>query len=262
MSSRLSVLLCLVLATVVIPTGCQHNQKEDVVVLDREPNLATIHTPFDYEARAIEAVGGLNAWTRLTKIQFDSVVTYFRPDGSYYLTKQEYIFYPWSNSIEILGRESQGNFTWRLSPGQFEVMHGSRRTTNMMSPIDNQCFAEAILNIVTAPVRLLDNSVEFTKDTNPIKIQGQWRYPIVRRHNNNIESILRIPKAVFYQNRDTSIIDMLSIACLGVDQFLIIRGYYYSKMREGDIVIPHKIEMFLSDSQGYSQKRLAKIDYN
>lgn len=261
MSSRLSVIVCLVLATVVILTGCQQKQQEDADVLDREPNLTAIRPPSDFETRAIETTGGLNLWSRTIKMQLDCVATFYQPDGSFYLTEQHCIVYPWSNSIEIFGRELQGNFAWRLSQGRFEVLHGNKRVTNMMSPIDNQCFAEAILNIVTAPVRLLDNSVEFSRDMNPIIIQGQWHDPINRRRKSDIESILQIPKAVFYQNRDTSIIDMLSIACMGGDQFLTARGYDYSEMREGEIIIPRRIEFVLTDSQGHSQKRLAKIDF-
>jgi len=215
MHNRLLLIFCLVLTMVIFLVGCQQKQQkqqEDVDVLDREPNLETIRIPSDYEARAIETTGGLNTWTRARKIQLDCVVTFYQPDGSFYLTQQQYIIYPWSNSIEIFGRESQGTFAWRLSSGQLEELYGNRRVTNMMSPVDNQCFAEAILNIVTAPVRILDKSVEFVRDMNPIKIQGQWYYPIERRRKTDIESILRIPKAVFYQNRNTFIIDMLSIA--------------------------------------------------
>ncbi len=261
MNNRFSKIICLAFVTAFIFAGCRHKQVKDVDILAREPNLETINIPSDYAAQAIEASGGLNAWTRTIELKLNCVVTFYQPDGSLYLTEQHYNVHPWSNSIEITGKEPQGNFAWRLSEGQFEVLQGSGQIINSMSSVDHQCFAEAILSIVTVPVRLLDESVDFTKDTDPIKIQGQWYYPIKRRSKANIESILRIPKAVFYQNRDNLFFDMLWIACLGGDQFLTVRGYDYSEIKEGEIFIPHRIEIFSTDSRGNSQKRLVKIDF-
>ncbi len=260
MSNRFSKIIYLVLVTSFILAGCQRKQKKDVDVLAREPNLAMINVPSDYAAGAIESAGGLDVWIRTIELQLNCVVTFYQPDGSLYLTEQHYNVYPWSNSIEIFGKEPQNNFAWRLSQGRFEVLQGRGHIINSMSLVDNQCFAEAIVSIVTAPVRLLDQSVDFTKDDNPIKIQGQWYHPIERRSRANIESILRIPKAVFYQNRDNLLIDMIWIACLGRDQFLTVRGYDYHEIEEGGLNIPNRIEIFSTDSRGDLQRRLVKID--
>ena len=257
MCKRYILANCVALAAAAVIAGCQH---KNVNMPAREPNLQNINLPSDYRGRAIEATGGPNAWTEATKLQFDAVVTFYQPDGSFYLTKQNYIIYPWLNSIEIFGKEPRNNFAWRLSQGRFEVLQGSGRISNAISVIDYQCYAEAILSIITAPVRFLDKSVEFTKDVNPLEIEGQWYYPIVRQTKADIESILRIPKAVFYQNRDNSIIEMIWIDCLSVDQFLMVRGYDYSKIKEGQIVVPRTIEIFLTDSRNSSHRRLVKID--
>ena len=257
--SKRNIFVSLVLATVGIVTGCQHKETN---VLAREPNLQGTFIPSGYQSRAAEAAGGINAWAKVTKLQLDSLVTFYQPDGSFYLTRQKYIIYPWSNSIELFGQEPQGDFTWRLSQGQFEVLQGVGRIPNVKNVFDNQCFAEAILSIVTAPVRFLDKSVDFTKNVNPIKIQGQWYYPLIRQTRADIESILRIPKAVFYQNRDNSIIEMIWIDCPGADQFLTVRGYDYNEIKDGKIIVPQRIEIFLTDSQNSSQRRLVKIDIN
>lgn len=252
------ILMSLVaLAAVGIIAGCRH---EDVNVLDREPNLQGIYISSGYQSKAIEAAGGINAWTKDTKLLLDSIVTFYQPDGSFYLTRQKYIIYPWSNSIDIFGKEPQGDFAWRLSQGKFEVLQGLTRIPDVKSVIDNQCLAEAILSIVITPVRFMDQSVDFTKDANPLKIQGQWYYPILRQTRADIESILRVPRAVFYQNRDNSIIEMIWIDCPGVDQFFTVRGYDYERIKDGDIIIPQRIEIFLTDSQNISHRRLVKID--
>ncbi|MBN2180307.1 MAG: hypothetical protein JW715_00225 [Sedimentisphaerales bacterium] len=260
MRTRLSKTMYLILAAFFVFAGCQQKQQDDVDVYAREPNLHTIRIGSEYEVMAINATGGLDAWTDTVELQLNCVVTFYQPDGSSYLTQQQFSVYPWSNSLEIAGKEPQGGFVWRLSQGHFEILQGDRNITNNKNTLDNQCFAEAILNIVTAPVRLLDQSVDFTIDMNPVKIQGKWFYPIQRRGRADIESILRIPKAVFYQNRDNSIIDVLWIDCLTVEQSIIIRGYDYGEIESGKAVIPHRIEIFIADSQKNPKTRLVKID--
>jgi hypothetical protein len=257
MSKRYILVNLAAIAAVGIVAGCRH---KDVNVLAREPNLQGTYISSDYQSQAIEAAGGLDAWAKETELQLDSLVTFYQPDGSFYLTQQKYIIYPWSNSIEVFGKEPQGDFAWRLSQGKFEVLQGLTRIPDVKNVIDNQCFAEAILSIITVPVRFMDQSVNFTKDANPLKIQGQWYYPILRQTRADIESILRVPKAVFYQNRDNSIIEMVWIDCRGADQFLTVRGYDYDRIKDGEIVIPQRIEIFLTDSQNSSHRRLVKID--
>jgi hypothetical protein len=260
MNNRTLTKICLVLV-VFISAGCQQKQEKEVDIFAREPNLKTISIPSDYASVAIEAAGGLETWLKTTELKLDCVITFYQPDGSTYLTEQHYNIYPWSNSIEISGKEPQGEIQWRLRQGQFEVLQGSGRINNSLSLLDSQCFAEAIVNIVTAPIRLMDKSIELTKYTNPVKVQGRWYDLITKRSKPNIELILRIPKAVFYQNRESTLIDMLWIACLGGDQFLTVRGYDYHEIGKGGVIIPDKIEIFSADSEGDIQNRLIKIDF-
>lgn len=262
MGNRLVIIICLAFVTISLYGGCQQKQAKEVDILAREPNLATINIPSDYAAWAIESAGGFDAWAGTIVLPYNCVVAFYQSDSSFYLTKQQYVIYPWSNSIEMSGREPHGDFSWQLLQGRFEVLRENRQIANMLSPVDSRCFAESIFNIVTAPVRLSDKSVSFTRDANPVKIQGQWYLPIERHGSTDIESLLRNPQIVYYQNRDNFAIDILRIVCPGREQFLTVRGYDYKKIKNGQIVIPHRIEVFLTDSQGNSQKRLVKIDYN
>jgi hypothetical protein len=255
--SKRYLIVYFVLATVCIVTGCRH---EETTVLDREPNLQGTYIPSGNQSKAVEAGGGIDAWAKVTKLQLDSLVNYYQPDGSFYITQQKYVIYPWSNSIEVFGKEPQGDFAWRLSEGQFEVLKGTRRISNTNRTIDSQSLAAAILNIVTVPVRFLDKSVELSTDANPLKIHGKWYYPILRKTKSDIESILRVPKAVFYQNRENFLVEMVWIDCPGVDQYFTVRGYDYNRLKDGDIIIPQRIEIFLTDIKKSSQRRLVKID--
>ena len=253
-------------------TGCQRKHREDVVeVLASGPDLETISVPPDYVVRAIEAAGGWNAWAQTKELQLDCVVTFYQPDGSFYLTEQHHVVYPWSNSIQISAREPQGTFVWQLSRGQFDVLQGGGQIDGLPVEISSHCFAEMILSVITIPARFLDASVEFTKASTGLKIQGQWYYPITRRSKPVLgaepEPARPLSEAVFYQDRDSSLVDMLLFDYKSGEKFLAIRGYDYTEVvrmdsqgeKEG-VRVPARIEIFRTDSSGNLQKRLVEID--
>jgi len=254
-------IIYLVIVAIFILAGCGKKHKIDVDVLARGPEVEKISIPSDYAAQAVEATGGLEAWMKTKKLQLDCVVTFYQPDGSFYLTEQHYDVYPWSNSIQISAHEPQGRFVWQLSKGQFDVLQGSEKIDRYPKTMAGHCFAEVILNIITAPVRFLDESVEFTKQSNAIKIQGQWYYQINRRSKPGAESTERSSNAVFYQDRDNSLVDMIWLAFTDTENFLTVRGYDYDEIAKDDgILIPVRIEIFSTDAHGNSLKRLVKID--
>jgi len=257
----------LVLVAAFIFTGCQRIYKEDVVkVLASGPDIETISVPPDYAVRAIEAAGGWNAWAQTKELQLDCVVTFYQPDGSFYLTEQHHVVYPWSNSIQISAREPKGRFVWQLSKGKFDVLQDSGQSDALPVVIGSSHFAEMILSVITIPARFLDESVEFTKETTGLKIQGQWYYPITRRSKPvvgaELEPARPLSKAVFYQDRDSSLVDMLLFDYMSGDDFLAVRGYDYTEVEKEGVRVPVRIEIFRTDSRGNSQKRLVKIDYH
>jgi len=240
--------------------GCQQEQQQEEVVLAAAPEPASVSVSSDYAAQAIEAAGGLDAWTKARGLRLDCVVTLYQPDGSYYLSQQSYQVYPWSNSIQISAAEPEGAILWQLSRGQFEVLQGSSEIDELSGAVPGRCLAATILNIVTAPARLLDDSVQFGRQDSAVKIQGQWYYPIDRQTRSGILSGERMAKAVFYQNRDNSLIDLLQMGCAETGKSLAVRGYDYDQIEKGGPLVPTRIEIFTTDSQGGSQARLVKID--
>ena len=261
--------ICMVLVAVFVLAGCWQKQKEDVDVLANGPDVEAIWPPSDEAARAIEATGGLNAWKKTTKLQLDCVVTFYQPDGSFYLTEQRYEVHPWLNTIQISADEPQGAFVWQLSNGQFDVLRGAGQIEALPKAVPSRCFAEVILNIITAPARFLDGSVEFTKQSTPVKMLGKWYYPVDRQGK---DLTARVSDAVFYQDRDSSLVDMIRLACLS--QGLLtentgaarekpiqyVRGYDYQEVEKAGPRIPARIEIFETDARDRTQKRLVKID--
>jgi hypothetical protein len=262
MRNRMSKIICLVLVAVFVLAGCEQKQKEDVDVLARGPEVEAISVPSDEAARAIKATGGLNAWKKTTQLHLDCVVTFYKPDGSFYLTEQRYKVYPWSDSIQISADEPQGTFVWQWSEGKFDVLKGAGQIDALPKAVPSRCFAEVILNIITAPARFLDGSVEFSKQSNPVKMQGKWYYPIDRQDKDLTG---RISDAVFYQDRDSSLVDMIRLACLNPGAVLekpiqYVRGYDYEVVEKGAPLVPTRIEIFETDARDRTQKRLVKID--
>ena len=266
----LTLLSIFIFVAAFVVAGCQQEYKEEDK-LPYEPLLDPNFIVPDYASRAIDATGGFDAWTKAKKLRLDCVVTFYKSDGSFYLTEQDYEIYPWSNSIRISATEPQGKFVWELSRGGLEG--GGSWHTGVGFPVElcsKQYFAELILDITTAPVRFLDKSVVFTKDSRPVKMEGLWYYSIerVNPHKTGIFSY-----AVFYQNRDSSLVDMIWFA--GVDSPVIaseaqpsveipislaVRGYDYRELEKGGVRVPAKIEIFRTDAAGVLRERLVKID--
>lgn len=238
MINRLSnTMYWLVLVMVLVVVGCEQKCKEEMLVYEMftDPNFVMP----DYASGAIEATGGRRAWTKAEEIEFDCVVTFYNPDGSFYLTERRYEICPWSYSIRI-----------------------SAATDACQLPRDD--FPELILNIVTAPVLFLDKSLEFTRGSGAVRIEGLWYYPIER---TNLYPPGAPPEpywsnVVFYQDRDNSLVDMIRFAAADEEKFLIVRGYDYYELEKGGVLVPTRIEIFRTDPEGVLQQRLVKIVIN
>jgi len=252
-----SFMMCwLMILTAFVLPGCEHRHKPDVDVLAYGPDTETIAVMTDYASQAIETTGGLQAWAKTKKLQLHCVATFYQPDNSFYLTEHYYEVYPWSNSIRISAREPQGKVICQLSPDKFSVVEGSVQFYSLPAGLETRLFAEMILDITTAAARLLDKSVEFTRGSRPVKIKGLWYYPI-ERTSSDVESYWS--KVVFYQNRDTSLVEMLWFADVDEEKFFVVRGYNYHEIEKRSIRIPTRIEIFRTDAAGRSQKRLARV---
>ena len=267
MGNRFSKTIWMVLVVAFIFTGCQRKYKEEAEdVLDSGPVLEAISVTPDYVVRAIESAGGWKAWTRTKELQLDCVVTFYQPDGSFHLTEHHHVVYPWSNSIQISAREPKGSFVWQLSKGKFDILQNGGQNDALPVVIGSNHFAEMILSVITIPARFLDESAEFSKETTGLKIQGQWYYPITRRSKPVLgaepEPARHLSKAVFYQDRDSSLVDMLLFADMTGEKFLAVRGYDYTEIEKEGVRVPVRIEIFRTDTRGNLQERLVKIDYH
>ena len=226
-----SVICCLAIVTLFVITGCQQQHKPEPVVYEPlfDPNFIVPN----YAFRAMKATGGLQAWADTKEIKLDSVVTFYKPDRSFYLTEHHYEIHPWQNSIRILNIEPQGQFLWQLSDGSFTVFKDGRQIDTGPVVLRGQNFAEMMFNMITAPIRFLDDSVEFTPSYTPIRIEGLWYYPIERSYRiiqPSPDDIDVEPKpiephwseVIFYQSKPNSLVDMLWFAGIEGEKFLTV----------------------------------------
>jgi hypothetical protein len=254
-------IICFTLLAISINAGCEQTYTQEMDdTLAVGPNIEAELS--DYAARTIESSGGLNAWRETKGLQLNCVVAFYQPDESYYLTEQRYEIYPWSNSIRISTLEPQEMFVWQFSKGQFKVLEGEEQFEGLPNTVCSRCLAESILNIVTAPARFLDVSVEFIKEPAPVKMHGQWYYLIDRKNKTNVMSSVRLSDAIFYQNRENFTIDMIWFPRMDGSKLLMIRGYEFEAVEDGSVLIPKRIEIYRTDSLGISQELLVKIDCN
>jgi len=255
MMNWLSKTVWLVLVTVLAVAGCEQEQKQEQKV-----DLSASRPP--YITQAIEATGGLETWIGAKQLEFDCVVAFYRQDGSFYLTEQHHEIVPWSNSIRISAQEPQGKFIWEFSADGMRVIEGTKKADFLPIGLGAEDFAQAILDITTTPVRLLEGQAEFIKGPSPVKVEGRWYYPIGRVGPDKPDSALIRPKLVFYQNRDSSLVDMLWFESIDKGTYFTVRGYNLHEVKKGGVVVPAKIEIFMTDIHGAVQHRLVKIDYH
>jgi hypothetical protein len=260
MTNRFSNAIWPVVLGMFAVTGCsrQNVQKADTLAIG--PDVEKLSVKSEQANLAIKAAGGLDAWVKTKTIEFDCVATFYQPDGTYYITEQRYEVYPWSSSLHASGHEPQGRYLWQSSKGHFGALQGKSQYDGMRVGVDNGCIAEGILNIITAPVRLLDESVEFSPVGEPVRLEGQFYQPMKRAARPGVTSVPPLRDAVFYQRRSDGRVDMALLGCEDAGSALIVRGYDYAEAAEGGVLFPTKIEVFKGDAGGRVLHRMIQIN--
>lgn len=223
----------------------------------------------DYVSTALEASGGLALWRQQTRLYGGGVVKLYRPDGSFYLTEHGFEVYPWSNAIRIEANEPQARFVWQLTQGRYQVLEGKAPLD--VSPLAGSygAYADAVLQIVTAPVRLLDDEVELYREPTPVRIGGLWYQRITAKYspvNVVSEQMENVPvetdwtDGIYFLNRGAGLIDMIWLGNATKQEYFIVRGYGYAAETDEGLRVPSKIEIFRADAEGRAQERLAELD--
>ncbi len=270
--TRRAVLIALATLTL---TGCGRQAQDpstDLDLLATGPDQEALAAAPPHVAAALEATGGLATWTPCKKLTFGGVVTAYQPDGSYYLTKHQFHLCPWGNAIQISAKEPQTGFTCRIAEGQYQVLDGDGKTDVSPLSVCYRDYAEAMLRIVTAPVRMLRDKATLLRKPIPVMISGAWYYPIdakfeatqIVTKSLGREKVTVVEpywtQGIYYQNQNGSLVDIIWLANPVTQKFLIVRGYDYARIATDGVLVPTKIEIFQSDADGVQGQRLALVD--
>ncbi|UCD48632.1 MAG: hypothetical protein JSW27_13990 [Phycisphaerales bacterium] len=247
------------------PSGDDH-------LLVMGPASEAMAEPPEYVSEILASSGGLDLWRRQTRLRADGVVKLYQPDGSFYLSEHDLDVYPWSNAVRIEANEPRARFVWQLAEGRYQTLEGQAPLD--VSPLAGSygTYADAVLHIVTVPVRLLDEEAELYREPAPIHIRGQWYQRIVAkfypaRTASKDRGGERLGPAefgwtdgVYFLNRGAGLIDMIWLGSETRQEYIMVRGYDYPPEEPGVLRVPSKVEIFRADAEGNVKERLAELD--
>jgi len=275
MISRVILHGVVVASAVLTLTGCGRQAAQgplqDPDLLATSPDRETLPVPRPWVASALDATGGLGTWTQCRELELRTVVTAYQQDGSVYLTEHDFRVYPWSDAIQVSAHEPHAEVVCRIVSGEYSPPQGD--LSQDVSPLSASYreYAEAVLQITTAPVRMLERSVVLTRRPSSVQIAGQWYHPVeatyqprelVSREKGREKTVVVAPywtQGVYFQSQDKFLVDMIWLGKPAGRKFLVVRGYDYAKSA-GGVLIPTKIEVFQSDPDANLGPRLALID--
>ncbi|MEN6574889.1 MAG: hypothetical protein ABFD90_01005 [Phycisphaerales bacterium] len=258
-------------------TGCGRQVSQDPSVdpnlLATGPDHNAMPVPRPFVAASIDAAGGLPAWAQCRKLQFDAIVTVNYPDGGLYLTEQQFTLYPWSDAVQVTAGEPRVRLAWQVVEGRYSFDGDEELDVSPLKGFYRE-YSEAVLQIVTAPARLLDAGVTLTRRPESVQLVGQWYQPIDAKYQpreivseekgrKTRQVTLVEPswtQGTYFQNQDKPLMDIIWLGNPTAGKFVLVRGYDYSQVGGGDVLIPTKIEIFHSDSQAQFGPRIALID--
>lgn len=276
MCARVSRPAVLIALMVVAFTGCGRQAvQEEVLNVDAlavGPDQEGLAPRPSYVTAAADAGGGLATWMQCKSFHVETVVTFYQQDGSFYLTEQDIDVYPWSDAIRISAQEPRATFVSLLAQGQYRLVEGDHNLDVSGLEVSHQDYAEALLEIMTTPARLLGRDVMLTRRPEAVRIKGQWYYLIAAEYaptetvskEGGRETVTEVDphwtQGIYYQNRDRLLIDTIWLANPAKRKFVLVRGYDYTPVEEGSVLVPTKVEMFQTNSDAEPDRRLVQID--
>jgi hypothetical protein len=264
----------LIVLTALTLTGCgrpaSRESSRNLDLLATGPDRKVLPMMRPGVSAAIDAAGGLAAWKQCKRIEAGAVVTACARDGCFYLTEQDFVLCPWSDAIQVTAHEPRADFVWQVVGGQ---CHPPQADSNLdVSPLGGlSCdYADAVLQIATAPVRMLEEGVVLTPRPATVQIAGQRYLPIDAKYrvqttgskekgSSKGASGPHWTQGICFQNADNSQVDMIWLGDPVAQKFVMVRGYDYAESASG-VRIPTKIELFQSDPEANIGPRLALID--
>lgn len=176
----------------------------------------------------------------------DCIVTFYKADGSIYLSEQRHTIYPQSQTLEISGNEPEASFKWRLWGRQFRVEAGAAKLDELGGRIYKRNIAKLILTSVPAGSGM---SAEVEVSSQPAKLQGRW-YNVIEvgpgtTYAETLKSI-EVPwaKLMLYGDGSSGVIGRVVIEDLASGEMLMAHSYNFRWLNGIGRSIPTKYRHF------------------
>jgi hypothetical protein len=232
----------------IVTSGCaQQPAKQQQAAAMPAPRMVTIPT---FAAASVNSLGGAQAWANTEVIIGECTAKFYRPDGTFYLTRQRHAVYPWSDSIRIYAAEPEGTFVWQLSGNDFTLLEGTpQQAANLPMTLCDPAIARAIWSVMAPPASLATKAALNAVLGTAVRVAGLWHNPL------NLSNGQR-----WYQDVDSGIFDIYQIESPD-NRLLTARGYDYIIVKKTEIMAPTKIEIFSSDTATAEPRRIIELDY-
>jgi hypothetical protein len=274
MVTRVMQSAVLIVLTSLTLTGCGRQASKESSpnfdLLATGPDQQVLPTVRPGVSEAVDAAGGLGTWKQCTKIEFGAVVTACARDGGFYLTQQDFVLCPWSDAIQVTAHEPRADFVWQVVSGRYYLPQADPNLDVLPLGSELCDYAYAVLQIVTAPARMLEDGFVLTPRPTVVQNDGQWYLPIDAKYaekgdsgakargNGGVES--HWTQSIFFQDQSRPLVDMIWLGDPDAKKFLIVRGYDYVDVAGRGVKTPTKIEVFQSDPDANIGRRLALVD--
>lgn len=209
----------------------------------------------DYVSAAFEACGGRAAWSVTNLIKADCVVTFSRFDGSRYITEHHYEIAAVPGRIRVSAMEPEGMVRYTLTAKGIRKSKNTIPDNIFTEKIGLSLYAGAVLEITTAPMRLLDENFLHTGDTEQVKVEGDWYRSIGTRSMSGYDSET---EAIFYQEQRRGLVDMVWFKQDSGDLYIAAKGHQYREFGSG-VMLPTSIDIYRIDTAGISRGLIARI---
>jgi len=238
-------------------SGCGGQVEKKEIVLNplSDPNVILP----GYASEVFEAAGGREAWSVTNLIKADCVVTFSKSDGSRYITEHHYELRSWPGQIRVSAMEPGGMVDFKLTQKGLETSQGKIPDYLFTQKLDLGQYGRAVLEIITAPMRLFDRNLVRAPETGTIKVEGDLYRSIVTKPSG---SLGRAPESTFFQEQQKRLVDMIWYRQGAGDLTTAVKGYEYREFGRG-VLLPAKIDIYKIDSAGISRGLIARIElYN
>jgi len=172
----------------------------------------------------------------------------FYQGNSLYVTEQEHLFTPSSQSLQISSKEPSGRYIWSLQGEQYSVKNPTTSKTH--EDLYNKAYLQAIYYGMMSSAQLLTDSHAVEEET--VRIEGKWYIPYLLTKQ---DAKIRLMKNKFNDRFEQVILQK-------DNQIYQVLCYNLRFDKDLNNNLPRTIDIFDATDGLSSKKLLVKVQYD